>query len=524
MQRATTIALAACLAAAASGCDRGATAGEVQRAPDQQAATPPPAAPGGRGKPVAPARLRFEVRDVTHGQPIPAKITLLGAAGSPDPDVAYGDTPRAIEGGVAAHNYVMTLSGRGALDVPQGTYDIFVSRGPEWDLWAARGVAIGPEGASIQATLAQVVDTRGWLSADLHVHAAPSHDSRVPLDARVHQFAADGVDLLVSADHGEITDYGPVVAGLGAGAVLATAAGQEITADGWGHFGAFPLPVQRGAHAAGAIASRERTPVQMFRDARARAPGALITVFHPRFNWGMGYFPLGELDPAQDRAGRAGFSFDFDAVEVLNGLEAANHESVEAVLADWFALLRHGHLVAATGSSDTHHLDGNIGGYPRNYVRVQRDTPATARPAEVARALKGMRSFFTTAPFVQLRVGGAGPGELATAQAGRARGEIAVLAAPWVSVSTVVLYVDGVEARRWRAPESRDVERFHASFEIPLERDSFVVARVEGDEPLAPVVGGTKHHRVRPFALTNPVLLDANGDRRFSPAEPHGGH
>jgi len=533
-RRALIAAAAASAAATAWGCGRRATVAEAELS--QPSDQPPPAAEAApqvarptRSKAPKPARLSFEVRDVASGALIPTKITLVGAAGTPDPDLAWGDTPRREPGLVAAHNYAVSLSGQGTLEVPQGTYDIHASRGPEWALFTARGVTIGESGASFRATLAHVVDTRGWYSADFHVHAAPSYDSRVPLEARVLQFAADGVDMIVGADHGVITDYAPVIAELGAGAYLASAMGQEITTEGegpeaWGHFGAFPLPLQRGAHGGGAIAPKGRAPAAFFRDVRARSPGALLSAFHPRFNWGMGYFNLAHFDPAADRAGRAGFSFDFDAVEVLNGLEAENHESVEAVLADWFALLRHGHMVAATGNSDTHHLDRNLGGYPRNYVRVPRDVPGAVRPLEVARGVKALRSFLTTAPFVRLSVGGAGLGDVAPAPGGKVHGEVSVQAAPWVSLSTVTLYLDGVEVRRWRVPEGQAVDRFSAGFDLKLERDGFVVARVEGDRPLFPVIGGTAKFRVRPFALTNPVLIDVNGDRRYSAAERHGAH
>ena len=59
---------------------------------------------------------------------------------------------------------------------------------------------------------------------------------------------------------------------------------------------------------------------------------------------------------------------------------------------DWFALLNHGHMVTATGNSDTHHLDHNIGGYPRNYVRVLEDRPDRLKPFEVARARAAARA------------------------------------------------------------------------------------------------------------------------------------
>jgi len=44
-------------------------------------------------------------------------------------------------------------------------------------------------------------------------------------------------------------------------------------------------------------------------------------VHHPRIDPTCGYFIIGEFDPHSDRAGKKGFSFDFDAIEVLNGYQ-----------------------------------------------------------------------------------------------------------------------------------------------------------------------------------------------------------
>ena len=61
----------------------------------------------------------------------------------------------------------------------------------------------------VQARLRHVVDTHGWLSADFHVHAARSPDSRVPMHDRIYEFVADGVELIVATDHNVVCDYAP---------------------------------------------------------------------------------------------------------------------------------------------------------------------------------------------------------------------------------------------------------------------------------------------------------------------------
>jgi hypothetical protein len=288
-----------------------------------------------------------------------------------------------------------------------------------------------------------------------------------------------------------------------------------MTTGGWGHFGAFPLQHDLERAGQGAILVHGRSAVDYFADVRRVAPLAVIDVHHPRIDNEIGYFNLGGYDSHADRAARPGFSIDFDAIEVLNGYQDAERRHVDRVIEDWFALIDHGHLVTATGNSDTHHLDYNIGGYPRNYVQVLRDDPAVLRAEDVSRAVRGHHSFLTTAPFVRVRVGGATIGDLVRASDGKADLEIDVQAAPWVTVTTVTIYLDGKPLDTLKVPPLKKPFRLHASVPLHFTRDAYAVVRVDGDEPLAPVVGDDKRFDVRPFALTNPIFFDVDGNGRY---------
>src|SRR3954469_4636751 len=95
----------------------------------------------------APARperegaLAFDVRDAATGEAIPCKLTFVGVAGTPTPAFTRIDIGRA-EGdlAIAAYDRVMSAAGIGVAHVPLGTYDIYVSRGLEWDIAIERGV------------------------------------------------------------------------------------------------------------------------------------------------------------------------------------------------------------------------------------------------------------------------------------------------------------------------------------------------------------------------------------------------
>jgi hypothetical protein len=466
--------------------------------------------------------LSFDVRDAKTGELIPCKLTLVGVEGSPDPELTRVDIGREESGALLAFNRVMSLKGVGAVHVPFGTYDVTVSRGPEWDISTSRRVKVGAKGAVVTARLSHVVETPGWISADFHVHAARSPDSRVPMQDRIYEFVADDVQMIVATDHNVVSDYEPYIKELDAGRYITSAIGDEMTTGAWGHFGAFPLPHDLERPGQGAVLVHGRKPLDFFNDVRVAAPGAIIDVHHPRIDSEIGYFDIAHFDARGDRAEKAGFSWDFDAVEVMNGYQDPVRRSVDRVVDDWFALLNHEHLVTATGNSDTHHLNFNIGGYPRNYVKVQDDRPQLVDGKQIARALKAHHSFFTTAPFVSLLVNSGSIGDLVPARGGKVHAEITVQAAPWVSVERVTLYLNGQEAKRWTVAPGTDAMRFHETLDLTAKSDGYVVVRVDGEKSLAPVVGDRKTFTAYPFALTNPVFLDVDGDGSYRTGLKHG--
>ncbi len=95
----------------------------------------------------------------------------------------------------------VTPDGKGRLRVKPGTYDILISRGPEYEVERQRSVAIpavdSAQGVSltVRAMLRRVVDTAGFVSGDYHQHTQGSIDSPVPLRQRVIENMAEGVEF-----------------------------------------------------------------------------------------------------------------------------------------------------------------------------------------------------------------------------------------------------------------------------------------------------------------------------------------
>ena len=473
----------------------------------------------------ATGTLSIEIRD-DNNVLIPARLTFRPVGETPKLFFTTIDIAREEAGAITAFDRAFVLRGDADLRVPVGTYDVWISHGPEWDTTRER-VTIQPGAETeIHTKLHHVIDTPGWISADLHVHSAASLDSRVPMRDRVFQFVADGVDLIVATDHNVIADYAPVIAELGVADLLASATGDEITTKQWGHFGAFPLPSDEAELGHGAIETGKHTAAQIFADVRAKAPGALIDVHHPRLVHGtMGYFVLSDLDIATGRTRTPGFSFDFDAIEVLNGYQDSDRKTVGKVIGDWIGFLDSGKHVSCTGNSDSHHMTFNLGGYPRNYVAVGDVAIDKLDPAVVAAQVKAGHSFFTTGPIVDATIGGKTYGEVASAlpgKPGKLDLHVTVRAANWVSTSKLTVIGPGntVLATRAIAPSTRNV-RFDETIELPVGRDGYAIIRVDGDRPMAPNVGDSGSFLVYPMAVTNPIWIDRDGDGKITPAAPY---
>ncbi len=408
----------ACLLAAGLLGFQGCRSGAEPSGPDGGAPLQHDASAAAQSEAVEPAEheppwgnVRYHVVDARTGKLIPMKLTFVGHKPWPTPQFTKHDIPIQLDGAVAAHNRVFSLTGTGSVRVPQGRYDVWITRGPEWSAFAAKALHVGRAPVELSASLSHVAPAEGWTSADFHVHAAPSWDSSVPLEARVYEFAAEGVDVIVSTDHNLVTDYAPVVDELGAGRLLRSATGVEVTTKDWGHFGVFPLEPDPSWDVLQGRMLYGHAPKKLLPDIRSHAPHAVIIVNHPR-SARFGYFAIGKLDDNTARFRKPGASDEFDAVEIMNGYQDPGLLTLDATLKDWFALLASGRRVSATGDSDTHHLQRDLAGYPRNYVHVD---PA-AGPDALAQALRQGHAFFSSGPLIDLNVGGKSFGDSGAGQ------------------------------------------------------------------------------------------------------------
>ena len=309
--------------------------------------------PLGRSHPeLAPVagKIAWRIRDAEAAadddHALPAKLIVRATGDGTDPD--WGDD--ATDG--AARNYVYTVDD-GAVAIPPGSYRVSIHRGPEYSAVERRIVVKADETVKVQAELRRVVDTRGWISADLHVHAIPSWDAPTRLTDRVRSLCAVNVEVAVATDHNAVTDYRPTIEELGVERWMTSVVGDEVTTDHplFGHFNVFPLtpggpPVHYDAIA----------PKDLFAAARRASPHGVVQVNHPRMG-DIGYFELLRMDREAVGAWKKRTQLadtSFDAIEVFNGDHYADVPEVEWVMQDWYALLDAGFHHAGTGNSDSH--------------------------------------------------------------------------------------------------------------------------------------------------------------------------
>lgn len=454
--------------------------------------------------PPTPGVLRFRVTDAG-GTPIPARLVLRGVSSTPDPKLG----PRWSARG--ADNIVYAARGEGTVELPIGKYRVTAMHGLEHAI-ATETIAVAEDkGAVLRVALERAFDTPGWTAAEFHLHAEPSFDSSVTLPDRVTSLLAEELGFAVATDHNVVTDYGPAIAQLGASAALGSARGVEVTTEDpqWGHFNVWPYPAGEPIPPFAG-----QTPRTLFAAIREAAPGAILQANHPRMvEYNIGYFGLGGLDAKTGVASNPEYSPDFDAVELWNGMNNNDMTVTRRNVTEWFDLLNLGRRYTATGGSDSHVLIYQWAGFPRNYVRVQ-DAGGPPFPEAMADAVRAGRVQVTCGPFITLSAGGGAPGDLVAATDGRIQVDVEVRAASWIDVDTIELWVNGeLAAEGALGAGTKGAVRGRLGLRLPVARDSWIVAIARGDDPMTEVLPFTK---LQPFAFTNPVLVDADGDGRFS--------
>jgi len=473
------------------------------------------------------AAIRFHVTD-GEGRDLPCKVQFRGIDGTENPDL--GPSIRAH--GCADQWHSET--GRFEVKLPEGTYRVIVTRGPEYGHVDRRIVATPDEPVSLRAVLERRVDTTGWVSADFHNHSTPSGDNVCGIDDRVINLAAEHLEFVPTTEHNRLYDWQPHIESLGLSAHMTTVPGIELTGRG-AHINAFPLkPVPRTQDGGAPVCERD--------------PRGKLLHQHEVGGWGpdeahwtqINHPDLSENFIDRDRDGEADGGF-FLLDQFVGGVETQNYRAsrildgvpyyLSGPLARggrvrqvrefvWLQLLNQGINLRAVAVADAHTVYGNGVGSWRTYLPSTTDVGGEIRLPEMLAHARAGHMILSSGPFLEVDFGpGILPGDTVTRLEGSVEASIRVQCADWYDVDRVQVLVNGrqpsgLNFTRESHPHlfADGVVRFEHDVSISLPGDAHLIVVAMGENStLAKGFGTSPQSSIRPCAYHNPVFVDVDG-------------
>ncbi len=399
------------------------------------------------------------------------------------------------------------------IHLPSGSYTMLISRGLNYEYIQKKIELKEGQTLALKETLVEAVDTSGYVSADMHLHASPSADSTLPMEQRVSALAAEGIMFAVSSDHDVWTDYAPTVKTLKLEKWLKTAIGQEVSPFGF-HSNGYPLkklPQGKNRYFSVPWSIYKKGTFQKFMEApeiykgmREQFKVPIIQINHPRGSQALlsyvGYDPKKGIKAL--KPGR--FDNNWDVIEAYNG--TSREDFLTKTLFDYFSFLNQGWYKTAVGNSDSH-TAGRRPGLARSLIRSKQANPVQIDMDEIIDSLKKNRAILYAGPMIRLTTSeGEAPG--ARIQKPSIDLNIEIQAPSWIAVSYVKLYANGKLQETYPVTASKNKVRFKKTVKLSPKKDTWYIVMAGDDKVgMAPVYPG-----VFPISMTNPLYLDIDGN------------
>jgi hypothetical protein len=399
------------------------------------------------------------------GQPIPARVTVVGFDPSPPllkagPSLPgfggstlalFDDPADRLPFGITAAAYT-DASGSALLDLEPGVglYHVYVSRGTEYSAYRTSTPITVTAGNTtvVDAQLARVVDTAGFVSSDFHVHGIRSADSKVSDIHRVEAYSAEGVENVIMTDHHVHTDLRPAISDAGLGAFVTATVGEEITSFDYGHFNAYPMAIDPQSPTATfsadgltqlsggstdwaqaappgmdfpSFGAFNATPAEIFALATTgdlSTAATAVQVNHIGSHFGplqidTSLVPPADLMTDADRAGRRlpntgsvpNLFHHFPALELWNGDgRGAQNSFLNQRIGVWFNHLNQGLRTTFIADTDSHSFTNLNSAGARTWTASPTDEPGLIDGADVAAAVYAGRAVGGQGIYVQARL------------------------------------------------------------------------------------------------------------------------
>lgn len=480
----------------------------------------------------------------------PMRLVFKGLEGTPDPNFEDPLTGFSVtdDEGVYTHAKVPAVflagveSDRKSVAIEPGKYRVYATRGPEYSLETAEiAVSEGENVLLVIETPRRVVETPGYIAADLHVHSGPSMDNSFSTIERVRTFVAEHGEVLVASEHETLYDFAPLVAEMGVGDRIVTINGTEMTSEvphvrtphTTGHANFFPMEIRSHLFRKGVPMNEGRRMREILDAVRADFPDLVTQLNHARDSLrlsgqvGGDYHEIINNQAYLDHMGPAAHPYnpdepltsepnntliepdpvtgtrdlDFDAMEIMNGEHEHRPDRVEALRRDWTSFLLQGERLTGTANSDSHGKRQQVA-LPRNMVAVPDDRIEAFDVDAFCAAIKTGNVYGTTGPLLEVSLSDTPMGGMHTGETGALK--VRVQTADWIDAGTLRVYVNGDTV--YEGPVSEDG---HFTTELDFDRDAFVLLDVEGE-------AGEDYRSVYPgfipYAFSNPIYVDADGD------------
>jgi hypothetical protein len=473
-----------------------------------------------------PAWVEARITD-GDGNPIPSKTQFRGHEGTPDPDFGPDSGERTIR------NLVYSHDGQFRQALPPGKYDVIVSYGPEFDAVFTTLDAVRGEVAKLDGRLVRSVDTAGWVSADFHSHSSPSGDNTTSQLGRVINLLAEHLEFAPCTEHNRVSSYATHLDALGAGRLLATCSGIELTGSQLpiNHQNAFPIVEKPRTQDGGGPLTDADPEAQISRlalwDNRSEK---LVQENHPDMGWLF-------FDRDQDGVPDEGFASMVGFMDVIEvhppghifqpPLIESGGKTYNNSMFNWLQLLNQGRRLPGVVNTDAHYTFHGSG-FLRNYLKSPTDDPAEIDTLEIVRAAERGNLVMTNGPFLEVLAVAddaegqprqAGPGDDLAAPSGKVEARVRVQCGNWLDIDRVQIFVNGrpeeaLNFTRTSHPGmfTDDVVRFEQSIPLTLPRDAHVIVVAVGEGSTLGPVMGPNYGQGHPIAVSNPVFIDVDGD------------
>ena len=461
------------------------------------------------------------------GNPIPVKATIYAVEGT-TPDFGPDSTRTFIK------NCVYAVHGTFHCPLPAGKYEVYFSHGPEYDAVVKQIEVTDQQFAEVDVVLPRVVDTTGWVSAELHSHSSPSGDNTSDQYGRVENLLCEHLEFAPCTEHARVSSYVPHLQAMALEHLMATCSGMELTGSPlpMNHQNAFPLHHHPHTQNGGGPRTDANPVVQIERLAMwDNGSEKVVQQNHPNIHQIFGDV---DTDGIPDSGFRGMFQW-MDVIEV-HPLEIIFEDiarnppqtrDMRIPIFQWMQLLNQGIRIPGVVNTDAHY-NHHGSGWLRNWFASSTDDPSKIDIHEMTHAAEDGHIIMSTGPF--LRVTAASPtndhlaipgDDLAINGPGKVTMNVQVQCPNWLDVNRVQVFVNGRPLEELNRPRrshpdlfgaANEVVKFEGKFAIPIETDAHLIVATIGEGlNMAKVMGETYGNRP-PVAVSNPIFIDTNGD------------